>query len=252
MATSAAKLRSAYQLQLSVLKGLGFPVEPGSTVLDFGCGAGLAIRYLQEQGFDAYGYDVQNKSESHTDQTDLIEGGILRINTDGNLPLPFPDDMFDIVLSYQVFEHVQNYEHSVAELARILKPGGVSLHVFPSRYRPLEAHNGVPFSPLLPYRRWLEFWIRLGFHRKRDSGKSWQKVLEWDDYFLKNRTNYIPGKEIRRHFSAHFRKVEFVQKEYLLRSDRLRGLEKAVRLTPLLPAMFGTFWTRVLLAAAPE
>ena len=252
MATSAAKISRAFQLQLSVLEELGFPVEPGSTVLDFGCGAGLAIRYLLKRGFDAYGYDVQKKSESHTDQTDLIEDGILRINSDENLALPFPDNMFDLVLSYQVFEHVQNYDHSVTEIARILKPGGVSLHVFPSRYRPLEAHNGVPFSPLLPYRRWLEFWIRLGVYRKRNSGKTWHEALEWDDYFLKNRTNYIPGKEIKRHFSSHFRQVEFVPKEYLLSSGRLRGLDNAVRLTPILPALFGTFWTRVLLAAGPN
>lgn len=252
MATSAAKLRSAYRVQLAVLEGLGYPVAPGATVLDFGCGAGLAIRYLRERGFDAYGYDVQRKSEPHTDPSDLIADGVIRVNSDENAALPFPDDMFDFILSYQVFEHVQNYEHSVAELARVLKPGGVSLHVFPSRYRPLEAHNGVPFSPLVPRRWWLAMWSRLGCTRKRDSGKSRQELLDWDYFFLQNRTNYLSGREIRRHFAAGFGIVEFVPREFLVRSGRMRGLATAARWCPFLPAAYGTFWSRVLLAAAPR
>jgi SAM-dependent methyltransferase len=252
MGPSAAKISSAYRLKLAVLAGLGYRVEPGSAILDFGCGAGLAIRYLRERGFAAFGYDVDTRVEPRADPTDLIEQGIIRVNTDENARLPFPDDMFDVALSYQVFEHVQNYEHSVAELARVLKPGGVSLHVFPSRYRILEAHNGAPFSPLLPHRWWLELWSRLGCCRRREAPKTREEWVDWDYHFLHNGMNYLPGKAIRRHFEAGFRKVEFVPREFLLRSERLRRLAPVVCRIPFLPALFGTFWTRVLLAAEPR
>jgi len=54
--------------------------------------------------------------------------------------LPYPDDYFDYVASYDVFEHVQDLEEVMNEIWRVLKPGGRLLTVFPPYYNPLEAH----------------------------------------------------------------------------------------------------------------
>jgi len=41
-----------------------------------------------------------------------------------SLPLPFPDDEFDAVLAFETIEHMPAPEAFLAELARVLKPGG--------------------------------------------------------------------------------------------------------------------------------
>lgn len=252
MYISADKHRAAYRLKLAILDGLGRPLSPGATILDFGCGVGTAIRELRSQGFKAYGFDVQEKQEPESDASDLIDAGIIRVNTDETTPLPFPDGMFDAVFSYQVFEHVQDYNHSISELARVMKPGGVSVHVFPSRYRPKEAHVGVPFSSVLPCYWWLKLWASIGFRLPHQRGQSRTEIAQRNHRFLTTRTHYISGRAIKHHFESHFAEVIFAEREFLCHSGRIGNLARAVRMLPILPALFGTFWTRVVMAATPK
>lgn len=49
-------------------------------------------------------------------------------------PLPFEDASFDTILCTQVLEHVQNAEHAMAEIARVLRPGGTALITVPFLY----------------------------------------------------------------------------------------------------------------------
>jgi SAM-dependent methyltransferase len=44
-----------------------------------------------------------------------------------NYRIPFADNTFDIIVSDQVFEHVQNWSEALTEIKRVLKPGVVSL-----------------------------------------------------------------------------------------------------------------------------
>ena len=78
--------------------------------------------------------------------------GVLQYYEEGG-PLPFGDDTFDVVISDQVFEHVVPIEASVREIERVLKPGGVSYHHFPSRAVWREGHIGIPFAHRLPHGR---------------------------------------------------------------------------------------------------
>lgn len=54
--------------------------------------------------------------------------------------LPFPQDSFDIVTSYDVFEHVHDLDKVFHECMRVLKPGGRLLAIFPPFYHPGGAH----------------------------------------------------------------------------------------------------------------
>jgi SAM-dependent methyltransferase len=49
----------------------------------------------------------------------------------GSTEIPYPDACFDIVLSHDVLEHVEDPRVSVAEIHRVLRPGGLSINVFP-------------------------------------------------------------------------------------------------------------------------
>jgi SAM-dependent methyltransferase len=115
-----------------ILSRVGAPLQPDQKVLDFGCGRGEVVEEFLSEGYDAFGCDIELARE--TDRLRLIDAEPYRV--------PFDDDAFDFVVSEQVFEHVHDFDQAVREIARVLRPGGVSLHVFPSRYRPIECPGG--------------------------------------------------------------------------------------------------------------
>lgn len=115
-------------------------------VLDVGCGRGGAVAYLLEQGFDAYGVDV--RSDYVANGAQYLGAGRLAVLSEGKYP--YPDDFFDVVISDQVFEHVENLEQLAAEVARTTKPSGLGLHVFPGKWTFTERHLQAPLVHWLP------------------------------------------------------------------------------------------------------
>jgi ubiquinone/menaquinone biosynthesis C-methylase UbiE len=67
--------------------------------------------------------------------------------------LPYADNSFDFIFSYDVFEHVQDVEQVMKECLRVLRPGGRLFAVFPQFYQPLEAHLGLVTK--MPALHWL-------------------------------------------------------------------------------------------------
>lgn len=55
--------------------------------------------------------------------------------------LPYADGAFDLVLSHEVLEHVQNDRLAVAEMVRVLRPGGRAIVFAPNRLYPFETHG---------------------------------------------------------------------------------------------------------------
>jgi 2-polyprenyl-6-hydroxyphenyl methylase/3-demethylubiquinone-9 3-methyltransferase len=85
----------------------------GRLVLDAGCGGGLVARELAAAGATVVGLDRS-----------LGTMGAFR-PTQGRLErLPFADGAFDVVVAADVLEHVPDLPAAVAELARVLAPGG--------------------------------------------------------------------------------------------------------------------------------
>lgn len=77
-----------------------------------------------------------------------LEGVSAHLYDGGRLPLAEAE--FDIVESFDVLEHVPHPDLYIAELHRVLKPGGVVLLVTPNRLFPMEQHVNVPLAPWLP------------------------------------------------------------------------------------------------------
>lgn len=102
-------------------------VRPGDTVLDFGCGRGgfaaAAARAVGPAG-KVYALDVNPLALASVKKKAGRKGSgpIETILSDGATGLP--DGSVDVVLLYDVFHDLDEPEPVLAELARVLKPGG--------------------------------------------------------------------------------------------------------------------------------
>ena len=152
---------------------------PGTyKVLDFGCGAGRTVEELHRLGIEAYGCDIRSYL---ADDLTVPRERFAFLSFDP-YRLPYPDDFFDAVVSSSVLEHAQNYEELLYEIKRVLKPGGLSMHVLPGKwYLPSEPHMFVPlvnwFWPHVP-RWWLALWARLGIRNEFQRGLAAPDVTE--------------------------------------------------------------------------
>jgi SAM-dependent methyltransferase len=120
--------------------------SPGAAVLDFACSTGALWDYVPA-GTRMHGCDLRLDHRL----APRIKGreDCFRISTDP-ARIPFDDRMFDIVFANSAFEHVQPLREIVAECARVLKPGGRLIAVFPCKTVIVEPHVHLPFASWLP------------------------------------------------------------------------------------------------------
>ena len=96
-------------------------------VLDVGCGPGFLLRQFQRSGWEVEGTELSETSAAHARKT---LG--LRIHTGDLASAQFPSGHFDAVVLWHVLEHVPCPQRTLAEVARILRPGGLFLAGVPN------------------------------------------------------------------------------------------------------------------------
>ncbi|RLE25907.1 MAG: hypothetical protein DRJ61_03120 [Acidobacteria bacterium] len=99
----------------------GFLKEPGAQhrVLDAGCGTGITLQHLAQFG-QAFGVDNEPVA------LDFCKMRKERRLTCAALEdLPYPDGAFDVVTCLDVIEHIEDDERAVAEVCRVIRPGGL-------------------------------------------------------------------------------------------------------------------------------
>jgi SAM-dependent methyltransferase len=107
-------------------------LRAGERVLDMGCGAGRHAFEMYRRGADVIALD-QNADELSTvsewfaamrDEGSVPAGAEADVKQGDALNLPFPDGEFDRVVAAEVLEHIPDDEAAIAELVRVLRPGG--------------------------------------------------------------------------------------------------------------------------------
>ena len=93
----------------------------GLRLLDVGCGTGHHMARLRARGFDTAGVDGSPEMLEHARSCNPESD--LRLSDVEHLP--FPDASFDFALCIEVFRYLPALTHSIAEMARVLKPGGI-------------------------------------------------------------------------------------------------------------------------------
>lgn len=140
---SAREMRDAVSL-------LGRPLEDHQRILDFGCGCGRILLWLDDLGrdVDLIGTDIDGPALAWA-QENIPYARFIR--NEGLPPLDLPDGSVDLVLNHSVFTHLDESHQDawLSELRRVTKPGGTVL---------LTVHGVHPFQTTLPHWRTFDWY----------------------------------------------------------------------------------------------
>jgi SAM-dependent methyltransferase len=135
-----------------VIAGLGLPAEP--RILDAGCGSGRFMVELAKLG-TVTGVELSDTSVSLARQRQLgevVEGSVLE--------MPFPENSFDLAVSLDVIEHLEDDLAALRELRRTVAPGGALLVTVPAYQWLWSGHDEI------------------NHHHRRYTRRSLQRVAE--------------------------------------------------------------------------
>jgi SAM-dependent methyltransferase len=236
--------------QLKIVADAGFALRLGVRILDLGCGEGNSVLALRAAGFDAWGCDISLYGKS-PESIALRQAGYLREIALSPYRLPFEDESFDLILSSEVLEHVMDYESFIAENRRVQAPGGMSMHIFPGKWTPIEGHVFVPFASVHRSHPWLLLWALLGVRNGFQKGKGAREVARLNWSYLREHTNYLSTAAVREQFGRCFSRVSWREDLFLQHSESPRGrmLARATSRLPWLLPIYRSCWNRVLVVA---
>lgn len=231
---------------------------PGFTVLDWGCGRGSDVIHLIRKGMAAYGAEISpetiERGKPLFDAFGLDHAALLKPIQPEN-STSYPSSFFDAVISYQVLEHVEDLDSAAREMYRIMKPGGVSIHLYPAHHRLVEGHLRMPLVHWLPKsgtrRRMIRLYTLLGVEPHWKELSSMRASEKAERYFLYsvNKTFYRPPRKVRQIFDdvGFESSFESHKHERVVRA----GLHKIVP-RPLLAWLLTNFGGCVFVARKPS
>jgi SAM-dependent methyltransferase len=104
-------------------------------ILEDGCGVGMYVEHLTPFGGTVIGleYDFERAAQARTHGSHIVNGV--------GETLPLPSATFDLILSHEVLEHVQDDRAAICEMIRVLRPSGRVVLFVPNRGYPFETHG---------------------------------------------------------------------------------------------------------------
>jgi SAM-dependent methyltransferase len=169
--------RAGQQRRLEMIVGVAGDRIAGF-ILEDGCGVGMYVEHLAPFGGQVIGleYDFERAAEAHTGSAHIV-------NAAGEY-IPLPSSTFDLILSHEVIEHVQDDHFAIREMVRVLQPGGRIVLFCPNRGYPFETHgiywNGKYYFGNKPFVNYLPRALRdrLAPHVRVYSKKDLEKLFE--------------------------------------------------------------------------
>lgn len=105
------------------IDGILESLPANARALDVGCGTGFNVARLRERGFSVLGIepsdDMRARALANNPGTDIRDGDIEQ--------LPLESGLFDLVLCIEVIRYLLDPRPALAELARVLRPGGIAI-----------------------------------------------------------------------------------------------------------------------------
>jgi SAM-dependent methyltransferase len=224
--------------------------EHWPVVLDYGCGRGEIIVEGRKAGLAIYGAEVFY--EGGNTRTEVEKQGWLGtvVREIENGIIAFENNFFDLVISNQVLEHVEDLDAVLHEIHRVLKPGGVFLCLFPTKDSIREGHCGLPFIHWFPKHSRLRYFyalalrrMGLGYFKGDKSASQWAcDFLHWLDRF----THYRSMETIFANFRKYF-EISLMEDDYItfrLETHRRMLLSRILQL-PFMRSMGGILFRRM-------
>ena len=149
MLDEGKRRQKARKLIAVIRHGLGVEDLTGLRALDVGCSAGFIADELALAGAATHGVDIDEPGLAKARQRfgDRVDFQVAR-----GEDLPFADDSMDVVVLNHIYEHVVNPEAVVADIHRVLRPGGVLYLGVGHKWQVLEPHHRLPLLSWLPQR----------------------------------------------------------------------------------------------------
>jgi SAM-dependent methyltransferase len=224
----------------------------GMPMLDFGCGGGKLVAAARAAGLDMRGCDVYYGGSSTRDEA--AAAGLLGVhvleNRDGSIP--FPAASFALVVNNQVLEHVADLDATLAEIHRVLRPGGTLLSIFPSRDVWREGHIGIPFSHWFAknsrarfYYTWALRSLGAGtWKQQAPTCRRWaEDKLAWIDQYTHYRSRAQIIRTFDKYFTNEFREPDYIR--FRLRDRAWRAPLARLLDLPLAPAVARTAFRKL-------
>src|SRR5579859_5097753 len=117
----------------------------GRRVLDAGCGSGYGAEVLAREAREVFGID--NSSDAIDYARQHYRGANLRFERASCLEIPAPDASIDLVVAFELIEHLADWRAFLREIRRVLAPAGQFLVSTPNRLYYAEARAALGPNP---------------------------------------------------------------------------------------------------------
>lgn len=117
-------------------------------VLDIGASTGIISHHLAQFFHSVTGIDIDAAAIAYA--TQHYQRNNLKFQCDDAMQLSFEANRFDVVICAQIYEHVPCAIRMMAEIERVLKPGGICYFSAGNRLRWREPHYKLPLLSVIP------------------------------------------------------------------------------------------------------
>lgn len=117
--------KTSYPEKLTAYLAHRYTMEPGTSMLEVGCGRAEFLRGFARCGLQVCGTDLSTNAQSFAPEIPITQADLAQS------PLPYPDNAFDVVFSKSFVEHLQEPQAYFHEAFRVIKPGGIIITMVP-------------------------------------------------------------------------------------------------------------------------
>ncbi len=118
-------------------------IKSTDTLLDIACGTGFGSNILAKKAAQVIGGDIDKTTI--TENNTIYQKENLTFQELDGTKLPFDDNTFDVLVSFETIEHTIHYEEMIKEFKRVVKPTGKLFISTPNFY--LNSPSGIVTNP---------------------------------------------------------------------------------------------------------